>query len=81
MPFKTKSGAEFNFDDLRVGDAFWIQRTATKYHIRGIVDEHAVLRVWDRSARKWNYEIRDEDFCDAFFADGAYLKIKQNRYG
>ncbi len=78
MSFTTKRGVEFGFDDLKIGDSFWVQKTATKYHIRGFVDELIVLRHWNRSTRKWNYSIWESGFCNAFFYNYGYLQVKRN---
>ncbi|CDX26927.1 hypothetical protein MPL3356_60622 [Mesorhizobium plurifarium] len=37
-----------------------------KFHIRGIVDDRAVIREWWRHKRRWNYTVEDWIYFNAF---------------
>ena len=45
------------------------------FHIRGIVDDQAVLRHWRKSKGRWEYECEDWAYFNAF---GASLRVLES---
>lgn len=50
-------------DWVKVGASFAL--FGKVYHVRGIVDDRAVLRWWRKPKQRWEYVVEDETF---FFA-------------
>ncbi len=42
-----------------VKDGAWLKTFSGKYHVRGFVDGHIVVRIWRRSKQAWYYEVWD----------------------
>lgn len=62
---------------VRPGAAFVLQLGDTKqdhrkFHIRGIVDDMAVIREWWWHKRRWHYEVKSYVY---FWANGPFIKV------
>lgn len=44
-----------------------------EYHVRGVVDDEAVLRVWSEHSERWKYLTEGESY---FYVNAAYITVK-----
>ena len=47
---------------VRRGASFRVAASGRLYHVRGVVDDRAVLRTWLKHKRRWAYVVEDETY-------------------
>lgn len=68
LPKWAKVGTSFEVKFGNSNDTLW--------HIRGIVDDMAVCRRWNASKKRWEYEVQNEAFFQAY-AD--FIAIRRHK--
>jgi hypothetical protein len=51
-----------------------------KYHVRGIVDDRAIVRVWLKSKQSWEYVVKDPAYFEVFGKGDGFLITEADEF-